>query len=304
MEDDEKSRVFEELRQGRIDCVVQVQMLGEGFDHPPLSVAAIFRPFRSLSAYVQFVGRIMRVAQEGDPGHPDNFGYIVSHVGLNNDAHWQDFREFDLEDQALLKLWLQGRSLGEELMDGGGEPRRFDLGMQVQNEIVSHFIGSLFLDPDDDRVLDLIVKQKISGTPFTVGDLKSRDELREMLQAKRHEHEQRPKSIPVSPQRRRQAGRKRLAQRTNSVVARIIRDLGLSPVGRQVGVAVPAVRGSDNRMAVTRLLNLAIDAQVGIGKKERHKMTAAQAEAALESLDRLGDQVREQIRRGRETDHG
>ncbi len=304
MEDDEKERVFEALRQGRIDCVVQVQMLGEGFDHPPLSVAAIFRPFRSLSAYVQFVGRIMRVVQEGDPGHPDNFGYIVSHVGLNNDAHWQDFREFDLEDQALLKLWLQGKYLGEDLTEGGGEPRRFDLGMQVQNEIVSHFIGSLFLDPDDDRVLDLIVKQKILGTPFTVGDLKSRDELREMLRAKRREHEQRPKSIPVSPQRRRQAARKRLAERTNSVVARIIRDLGLSPVGRQVGLAVPAVRGSDNRMAVTRLLNLAIDASVGIGKKERNKMAAAQAEAALGSLDRLGDQVRDEIRRGREGDRG
>ena len=26
-----------------------VQMLGEGFDHPKLSVAAIFRPFRSLA---------------------------------------------------------------------------------------------------------------------------------------------------------------------------------------------------------------------------------------------------------------
>jgi DNA repair protein RadD len=28
---------------------IQVQMLGEGFDHPKLSVAAIFRPFRSLA---------------------------------------------------------------------------------------------------------------------------------------------------------------------------------------------------------------------------------------------------------------
>lgn len=300
MADDEKESVFEGLRQGRIDCVVQVWMLGEGFDHPPLSVAAIFRPFRSLSAYVQFVGRIMRVIQEGDPGHPDNFGYIVSHVGLNNDAHWQDFREFDLEDQTLFKLWLEGKSPGEEITEGGGGPRRFDLGMSVQNEIVSHFIGSLFLDPDDDRVLDMIVKQKIPGTPFTVGDLKSRDALREMLKVKRREHEQQPQAIPVSPQRRRQAARKRLAERTNSVTVRNIQDLGLSPVGREVGVAVPSVRGSDNRMAVTRLLNLAIDAMVGIGRKERGKMTAGQAEAALEALDRLGDQVREEIRQNRE----
>jgi hypothetical protein len=272
-------------------------MLGEGFDHPPLSVAAIFRPFRSLSAYVQFVGRIMRVVQEGDPAHPDNHGYIVSHVGLNNDAHWQDFREFDLEDQALFRLWLQGKLVAEEPAEQTGQPRRFDVGMQVQNEIVSHFIGSLFLDPDDDRVLDLIVTQRIPGTPFTVGDLKSRSELKEMLRERRQIHDQSPKAIPVSPQRRRQVARKRLAERTNSVVARVLQDIGLSPLGREVGKMMSDVRGSDNRMAVTRLLNLAINAHVGIGKKSRGEMTAAQAQTALDALDQLGDQVQEQIRR-------
>src|SRR3712207_8659986 len=55
-------------------------MLGEGFDHPPLSVAAIFRPFRSLSPYIQFVGRAMRVNVQHSPGHLDNEGIIVSHV--------------------------------------------------------------------------------------------------------------------------------------------------------------------------------------------------------------------------------
>jgi len=304
MEEDEKERVFEELRQGRIDCVVQVQMLGEGFDHPQLSVAAIFRPFRSLSAYVQFVGRIMRVVMEGDFGHPDNFGLIVSHVGLNVDSHWDDFKEFDFEDQELLKLWLEGKFTGKEPEEGVGRPRRFDGGMRVQNEVVRQFIESLFLDPDDDRVLDLIMKQKIPGTPFTVGDMKSRDELREMLKAKRREQDQRPETVPVTPQRRRQAAKKRLSERTNSVVARILRDLELAPAGREVGAAVAKGRGSDNRMAVTRLLNLAINASVGIGTGERNTMTAAQAETALDSLDRLGDQVRDEIRRGREKGRG
>ena len=45
-------------------------MLGEGFDHPKLSVAAIFRPFRTLAPYIQFVGRIMRVVVQNDAMHP------------------------------------------------------------------------------------------------------------------------------------------------------------------------------------------------------------------------------------------
>jgi DNA repair protein RadD len=46
---DDQGAVTERLRQGQLDCIVQVQILGEGFDHPRLSNAAIFRPFRSLA---------------------------------------------------------------------------------------------------------------------------------------------------------------------------------------------------------------------------------------------------------------
>ena len=50
---DERAEVLRKLKAGLIDVIVQVQMLGEGFDHPKLSVAAIFRPLpkpRTLSS--------------------------------------------------------------------------------------------------------------------------------------------------------------------------------------------------------------------------------------------------------------
>ena len=64
MTEDQQARLLRDLREGLLDVIVQVQMLGEGFDHPPLSVAAIFRPYRSLSPYIQFVGRVMRVNRQ------------------------------------------------------------------------------------------------------------------------------------------------------------------------------------------------------------------------------------------------
>ena len=84
MDEDKKSRSTR-LTSGELDCIVQVQMLGEGFDHPKLSVAAIFRPFRTLAPYIQFVGRILRVIVQNSPGHPDNYGHIVTHAGMNLD---------------------------------------------------------------------------------------------------------------------------------------------------------------------------------------------------------------------------
>ena len=103
LDPNEQERIIRRLRDHQLDCIVQVQMLGEGFDHPALSVAAIFRPYLSLAPYIQFVGRIMRVIQQNSPGHPDNQGVIVSHVGLNNERQWADFRELDLDDQELIR---------------------------------------------------------------------------------------------------------------------------------------------------------------------------------------------------------
>ena len=97
---DEQEVILRDLRNGTLDCIIQVQMLGEGFDHPKLSVAAIFRPFRSLAPYVQFVGRIMRVIVQNDPTHPDNVGHIVTHLGMNLDARLKEFKDFESDDKA------------------------------------------------------------------------------------------------------------------------------------------------------------------------------------------------------------
>lgn len=296
MDSDKKEKIFSELRDGRIDCIVQVQMLGEGFDHPPLSVAAIFRPFRSLSPYVQFVGRIMRVIVNDDPNHPDNQGFILSHVGLNNDANWRDFLDFDLEDRKIFHRWVVGAdSGGSDGSDGKGQPRRFDEGMLVHGEILSDFIGASFLSPDDDRVLENIMKQKVPGTPFTVADLKSKEELQNMLRQAQPQLVETSMEIPVSPQRRRQEAQTRLRQRTNSVVARVLKDLQLSLAGYELARAVPGAGGGNNRSALTRLINNAINERLGISKGQRNQTTANQNEEVFSQLDEIGDQVRDMV---------
>ncbi len=302
MAEDEQEVILADLRDHRIDCVVQVQMLGEGFDHPPLSVAAIFRPFRSLSPYIQFVGRAMRVIHENEPGHPDNHAFVVSHVGLNNDEQWDDFRELDIDDQKLFHDWLTGQPNGDdrELGDGTGIPRRFDVGMRVTDEIVSHFIAQSFLDPEDDRVLDKFLAKEVAPG-ITMKDLGvTRDTLREKLRERQRALDQTPQAIPISPQRRRRAVRKRLAERTNSVVARVLQDLHLSRSGREVGRAVTSQRAKDNLTAVTTLLNKAINEYLGIKSKQRANLTGAQTDAAYAVLDKLADQVRDRIQKSME----
>src|SRR5690606_2470475 len=153
---------------------------------------------------------------------------VVSHVGLNTDAHWDDFRALDFDDQAMVKKWLEaGDENGDG--DGSGEPRRFDIGMLVDNEIVGSFINRSFLDPEDDRVLEEMLDHEI-GAGLRLRDVITKDKLRETLRQKQQELSQVSSSsdLPVQPQARRVGARKRLSERTGSVVARILKDLKLS----------------------------------------------------------------------------
>jgi hypothetical protein len=58
-------KVVERLRQGELDGVICVNMLGEGFDLPKLKIAALHTPHRSLSVTLQFLGRFARINGEG-----------------------------------------------------------------------------------------------------------------------------------------------------------------------------------------------------------------------------------------------
>src|SRR6266536_2205396 len=169
-----------------------------------------------------------------------------------------DFRDVDFDDQAIFRKWIAATD-DEAESGGSGTPRRFDIGMLVNNEIVSHFIGQSYLNPDDDRVLDEILAQRVPGTPFRVGDLTKKEELREMLKNRQHEMTgDAPQALPVTPQQRRRAAKKRLFERTNSVVARLLQDLKLSGAGREVGKICKAPT-LGNRAALTQLLNREIN---------------------------------------------
>ena len=296
MDREKQEGIISALKRGQLDCVVQVQMLGEGFDHPPLSIAAIFRPFRSLSPYIQFIGRAMRVIHDKKPDHPDNHAYIVSHVGLSNDGHWEDFRELDLDDQRMIHEWITEEANDEDAAEGRGRPRRFDQGMLVDNEIIGEFISSQsFLDPEDNRVLEEFLKRDIGGG-LKLGDIISCDELRARLRQRQNSEPEQFAAAPVQPQRRRVQTRKRLSERALSVAARVLQDLRLSPGGREVGRAITTVRGRDNLSAMIELMNRRVNEHLGIERAQRGKISVDQAEDALAALDSLGDEVVEEIR--------
>lgn len=295
LKEEEKEQIKAELSRGKLDCIVQVQMLGEGFDHPPLSIGAIFRPYRSLSAYIQFVGRIMRVNHQDSPDHPDNQGVVVSHVGLNQEEHWEDFKEFDRNDQIKVREWVTQNPSSSET-SGKGKPRRFDEGMKVQNEILGRLTSDSFLDPNDSTAIEILLDREVPGTGLKMRDLVSADDLRQKLKEKQEALVAKHEKIPVSPQRRAISLRALLNSRSKSVAARVVDELNFPVNGREIGRIEKRVAGKDNLSAAIELMAIKIK-EFRKGKK-RSQLTIAEMEETIENLDLLGDQIVASLKEG------
>lgn len=112
MDEGEKRAIITDFDNDRTQVLVNVNMLGEGFDHPLISVAAVFRPFRSLLPYVQFAGRALRVIQGGTV--VDNTAHLVYHKALNLESLWEYFKQEERRADVIQQLQDAERRWQEE----------------------------------------------------------------------------------------------------------------------------------------------------------------------------------------------
>ncbi|HHN8373645.1 TPA: DEAD/DEAH box helicase [Morganella morganii] len=106
MDDDEKDHAFSEIDRNNCDVVISVNMLMEGYDHKYLTVLAIFRPYRSLNAFAQVVGRILRAIPENEitTFEIDNNGIVIFHEEIGLNIMWESFqKEVDRAKKATVR---------------------------------------------------------------------------------------------------------------------------------------------------------------------------------------------------------
>jgi superfamily II DNA or RNA helicase len=141
-------KTFEDLKYGRIEVIIHIGMLGEGFDHPPLGVAAIFRPYKSLNPYIQFLGRVLRRNDE------TSHCFVVSHIGLNQIKRFQEFKMFDYEDQKFLEelfaentedSFISDSEKGREKVASAGNDEQLSI-REIGDDVVN--FESQFLSPE------------------------------------------------------------------------------------------------------------------------------------------------------------
>jgi DNA repair protein RadD len=300
LKSEEQDRIRKHLAEGILDVVVHVQMFGEGADYPNLGVAAIFRPYRHLVPYVQFVGRIMRVVKQDSPGDPNNRGYVVSHVGLNIDRWWDELRLLDQDDQLFFEQMANAELefLNPIDTDETSKRRLFKAPMQVLDEVLERFVEVAFLEADARALVDDVISAlEMRGVGFDTLGL-SREELEQRLLTQvRREKVGKVSQKTVQPQRRRQQARARLDERVRSGAKELLNELKLKNGGFQLPKLFPEYGATNNLGAAIILLNRQVQAFLGTGSKERDLLSEEELNRAYESMDDLVDSVAALVRK-------
>lgn len=258
------------LQQGKINVIINVGMLGEGFDHNKLGIAAIFRPFASLNPYIQFVGRVIRA--NDDCGHC----YVVSHLGLNQTKRFEEFKMFDNDDQAFLQ------------------------GLLFEEDKTSVSSDDSFLDEDEsssDGVSNTSVKIKELGTEvmdFETQFVKGEDKFVRAEQALQELSEEQKQALfekfgfqsdSVSSKKRRKtrpvderkAAKSLLNEKEKSVATDVIKSLGLKHKGRNFN------KMFDNFVWVKRKVSKLVNEKMSIDKDTRKELSLQQIQSFFDT---------------------
>jgi hypothetical protein len=117
-----------EKESGDLQGLVQLKMLGQGYDFPPITVVVPMRPYGSFAEFYQFVGRGIRIithpALTGRVGAGEQFLDIIYHAELGIDPHIETiYVENDMDPSTLHEIpadW-EGAGTGVSLPGTTGE---------------------------------------------------------------------------------------------------------------------------------------------------------------------------------------
>lgn len=104
---------------GDLQGIVQLKMLGQGYDFPPICIVVPIRPYGSFSEFYQFIGRGIRVLHHpallGRVGPEQQLLDVVYHAEFGLDDHIETiYRENDMDPHTLHVLPDDWARAGEE----------------------------------------------------------------------------------------------------------------------------------------------------------------------------------------------
>lgn len=270
-------RVFQRLENHELDVIVQVRKLGEGFDHPYLSVAAVFSIFANLSPFVQFVGRIMRVIAQNDPANPLNQGTVVFHAGANVASRWEDFQDYSEADREFFNQLLPVEGLdfasASELEVTPSASRHINtVEVREQSHVSLEEIPLLASDAEAMQAIQVLSERGYSP-----------EEVRRAMELQ---------PVPTTRARERQAARSGLDMRIKTEVGRILASRKVNPQAKDLDTKR---LGRTNFVVLKSAIDNKVNTAVSRATGERSEFTRQQLAVVDSQFDELVQAAEQEV---------
>lgn len=288
------NKLIVDYKKGQLDVLINVNMLGEGFDNPNISIAAIFRPFRTLSPYAQFIGRALRrIPSSEEKDSINNVAHVVYHKELGLDKLWEYYAgEKEIADTA--------DSVKREIEDYERQERNISVATVSANGKIhtqtSEFLSDGVSDSYRKVILDFIEAKKNARKKSEIQFREqgfNEDTIKELLAALvRADEEQINKQKEY---RRAELIREELHEdhneRIQSGVVLILQESGISPKGNELptNTSSPILKStSSNEGYMIKYINNALKQKLkrGIDEWEIYDFNVAKQELPI-LLERL-----------------
>lgn len=280
-EEENTDEILKKLENNELDVIVQVKKLGEGFDHKWLSVAAVCSIFSNLSPFVQFVGRIMRVAEPNNPTSLNNQGIVVYHAGANIAQRWADFKDFSEADQA----YFDDLFPTEEVFDFNKDhlPKEIEPGVPQPLIPISpvEIMTQLGVTLSEDDLVKLTAEQQ-RAYDLLVQQVGS-EQLMKHLELAR---------LQPRKQEARQAARKALDEEVRNAVGQLMHVKGINPKGRNLD---KLHLGQDNFVVLKAMADKKLAELVGKPTGTRGELSSDQIETIRKELPTVIEDIANEL---------
>lgn len=255
---EERERRLRAYEKGLYDVVIHVGILGEGYDHKSISVAVIFRPFRSAPPYIQFVGRALRYIPQLSREH--NGAYVVQHPGLNVDRWWEYFKIECDEARHLIDIIERKKADAKKDPMEPDEERPPREPYQPNGTVVQELISGWMRDPY--LHLSEAEKQRVQALQ---AELESIYGAKLVIKPNATEV-----SLPVNrPDLERHEWRKTLHQHVKKVAGDLCFRLNVHPSAKDLIERLGKPDAIGNYQAIIRVLNNRLNQQMGHDEKNK-----------------------------------
>lgn len=270
MDKERRRRILISIEKNKCDVIIHVAMLGEGYDHKYLSIAAIFRPFKSLAPYSQFIGRILRQIDLEETSKPaDNIGTVIAHKDLGLEPLWKEYQK-ELKISEVIEKVKQQEKYEKGLIKVLGKAYNKGIAeIEMDGDLLTeseYFITTKLTE--ENMKFEQEIKEKLNAFKALMPN-STEEDLRRFILSQEKPREENP--LLKSPKKYRMLVRQEFHTNVyENIPAQFISDFGVEKEKRDFAKALPAKykfiksnEGFDNAAIITFFLNAKLKEEFG-----------------------------------------